>query len=191
MQKVTSYSEYEVTKIGFKFEGEDAYVSVACVGSSEEEMEQKAIKKKCRGVETTVAVKGTGKGTVKVSLHIPIAVYDNFYGMKLDSLIDGVTAYGRNSRHKRFAMVQEVEDENGILKNKAYPSCIVETGKKSKVENGGEEVAEIEIEIAVAPDEFGNGVYEAIPDNLDEEGKAKIADWMTAFTPEMVQLEQA
>ena len=39
------------------------------------------------------------------------------------------------------------------------------------------------------PDEFGNGLYEALVSELTDE-TAKTT-WMTAFTPELVQVESA
>lgn len=183
------FSEYEVTEQGIKFEDSEEFQSANCVGSSEEEMESRVVTKKCRGVVAKEAVKGTGKGTLKLSLHMPWAIYTEIYGMTLDTLIEGVKAYGSNSRHKRFAITQHVFDEDGAEKFKAYPNCIVETGLATKIENGAEEVAEIEMEIAVMPDEFGNGVYQALATELKDE-TAK-STWMTAFIPSMVQTPKA
>jgi hypothetical protein len=109
--------------------------------------------------------------------------------MNLDTVIEGVMAYGINSKHKNFACTQHVFDEDGEEKFKAYPKCIVETGVARKIENGAEEVAEIELEVSLMPDEYGNCVYEALASELsDETVKTK---WMTAFEPSMVQVKSA
>ncbi len=178
------FSDYEVDELGFKFEDEEDYKSAKCIGASEEEMEVKIITKLCRGVIAKENVKPTGRGTVKVTAHIPYGIYEAMFGMKLDSLIDGVRGYGRNSVHKHFSMTAHVTDEDGNEKLKAYPNCVVKTGKSSKIENGAEEVAQVEIEISVSPDEYGQGVYETLVEEVDE---TVATTWMTAFTPELVQ----
>lgn len=181
-------SEFEVKKIGFKFEGTDAYKSVECIGSMEEDMAVKTVTKKCRGVVKKKRSRGTGEGTVKVTAHIPYAIYVEAFGMDLDSLKEGVYAYGQNSIHKNFAMVANVEDEDGNEKLKAYPNAAMNTGVVRKIENGAEEVAELELEIGVMPDDFGNGMYES---PVEEDDEDTVNEWMTAFTPEMVQVESA
>ena len=178
------FSDFEIDQIGFKFSGSDAYQSAECIGSYEEGMNAKVIIKKCRGIVRKKIVKGTGEGTLKISAHIPYDIYTQMYGMNLDSLIEGVKGYGENSVHPNFSLVAHVKDEDGVEKYKAYPNCVIETGKASKTENGAEEVAEIEIEVAVSPDEYGQGVYEALDEDVDE---TVATTWMTAFTPALVQ----
>lgn len=179
------FSEYELRKMGIKFKSGEAYQSADCVGSCEEELDTKVVTKKCRGNIFKTTVKGTGSGTLTISMHMPYEIYAQAYGMNLDTLIEGVKAYGQNSRHEAFAIVQDVFDEDGVEKFKAYPNCIIQTGVSRKIENGAEEVAEIEMEISVMPDEFGNGMYEALASELKDE-TAKTT-WMTAFVPSMVQ----
>lgn len=179
------FSDFEVDQLGIKFNKETEYQSANCVGSCEEEMESKVITKSCRGIPFKKIVRGTGAGKLKLSLHIPWAIYTEFYGMNLETLIEGVKAYGKNSVHEGFGTVMHVKDEDGEEKYKAYPNCVMETGVVRKIENGAEEVAELEIEASVMPDEFGNGLYEALASELkDEQVKAQ---WMSAFTPELVQ----
>ena len=178
------FSDFELKQIGFKFKSGTAYQSVPCVGACEEEMEAKSITKSCRGVIVKKIVKGTGNGTLKITMHIPWAVYTQAYGMDLDTLIEGVKAYGRNSVHEGFGLVLNIEDEDGAEKFKAYPNCVMESGTSRKIENGAEEVAELELEVSIMPDEYGNGVYEALAEDIDE---AVAEAWMTEFTPALVQ----
>lgn len=186
-QKV--FSEFELLEMGFKFNGEDVYQSANCTGKNEEEMFVKIISKKCRGVVTKKVVKPTGEGRLKVTMHCPWDIYTKMYGMNLDTLIDGVKGYGRNSRHEGFGVVQRVIDEDDNEKLKAYPNCILEAGIKRSIENGAEEVAEIELEISVQPDEYGQGMYEALVSELSDESVK--TTWMTGFTPELVQTKEA
>lgn len=181
------FSDFELDQMGLKFKDSEAYESVDCVGSCEEEMESKTITKSCRGVVFKSVSRGTGKGTLKVSAHIPWAIYTKAYGMELKTLIEGVKAYGRNSIHTAFGVVMHIKDEDGEEKYKAYPNCIMTSGVARKIENGAEEVAELEIEISVMPDDYGNGMYEALASELKDETVA--STWMTAFSPELVQAE--
>ena len=73
----------------------------------------------------------------------------------------------------------------GEEKLKAYPVCTMDGGVARKVENGSEEVAEVELSISVMPDEYGQGMYEALKEDLSVGTTAN--DWMTKFTPAMVQ----
>lgn len=187
MSKV--FSDFELDQMGVKLEGSEAYIAVNCVGSSEEAMDARVVTKKCRGTVAKTVVRGTGTGKLKLKAHIPYDVYVGFYGMELDSLIEGVKAYGKNSKHKNFAVTQHVLDEDGIVKLKAYPNCVMTSGAARKIENGATEVAELELEADIMPDEFGNGMYEVLEADLtDSTVKSK---WMTNFTPEMVQIDEA
>lgn len=182
------FSDFEAKKIGVKFEDSEKYEFAECIGSDEDAADVKVITKKCRGVVRKKRVKPTGTGVKKLSLHCPWDWYVKAFGMKLATLIDGVYAYGEESVHEPFSMTELVEDEDGNEKLKAYPNCVIETGKATKIENGGEEVAEIELEISYMPDEFGNGQYEALASEIDEEVAEK---WLEEFTPEMVRITSA
>ena len=179
------FSEYELREMGVKFDGATEYVAANCVGSCEEELNVKIITKMCRGVVFKKTVKGAGDGKLAISMHLPWEVFTKAYGMELTTLKDGVKAYGENSRHKSFAITQHVFDEDGEEKFKAYPNCIIETGVSRKIENGAEEVAEVELEVSLQPDEYGNCVYEALASEL-EDATLK-SNWMTKFEPSMVQ----
>lgn len=183
----TVFSEYEIRSIGIKVAGDEAYTSVPCVGSLEEEMEALVVTKKCRGMTAKTRVKGTGSGTLTLSAHMPYGIYTKMYGMVNDGLVEGVQAYGRNSVHPQFSMVLDVFDEDGIEKLKAYPACILQAGPARSTENGSEEVAELEIEISVMPDDDGNGLYEAPVADLGTDTKQLRTKWMTDFTPELVK----
>jgi len=183
-------SEFELDQLGIKFEGEsNSYKTVECIGSCEEEMTVKTVTKSCRGVVKKKRSRGTGEGTLKLTAHIPWDIYTEAYGMNLESLKEGVKAYGQNSIHKVFALVGHVIDEDNNEKLKAYPNCTITTGVVRKIENGAEEVAELELEIGVMPDSYGNGMYEAVVSELTDASLKNT--WMTAFTPELVQVASA
>lgn len=184
----TVFSEYEARKIGVKFADSEKHEFAECIGSVEDTADVKVITKKCRGVVRKKRVKATGTGVLKISLHCPWAWYVKAFGMKLATLIDGVYAYGEESVHEEFSLTELVEDEDGNEKLKAYPNCVIETGKATKVENGADEVAEIELEVSYMPDEFGNGQYEALASEIEETVSEK---WLEEFTPELVRTTSA
>ena len=183
------FSEAEVRKIGIKI-GEATKADInECVGTWEEELEVKTVVKKCRGVVSKSRTKGTGNGTIKASMHMAQDLFAEMYGMKQEGLKDGVIAYGTKSLHPVFCVTALVLDEDDNEKLKAYPNCTIQTALTRKVENGAEEIAEIELELAITPDEEGNGMYEAVVTDLtDEDLKTK---WLESFTPELVKLGMA
>lgn len=186
MQGYGEFSEFELEEFGMKFPEETEHTVAGAVGTLEESMNTKTVTKKYKGVESKTRTKGTGAGELKISMHMSYEMYKKTYGMNLDTLIGGVCAYGQNSVHPVFSSTTKVKDEDGNVKFKAYPNCTVKEGMARKVENGAEEVAEIELTIAVMPDEHGNGLYEALESGLSEDIAGK---WMKEFTPEMVQVQ--
>ena len=179
------FSDFEVKDSSIKFEGDETATKMGCVGSFEESMNSKTVTKKCEGVVVKTVTRGDGTGELSLSLHMRYDLYLKSFGMASDGLIDGVYAYGRDSIHKPFTLTCRVLDEDGVEKLKAYPNCIISSGKAMKVENGAEEVAEGEITISVMPDENGNGVYEAITSKITD--STVKTDWLTNFTPDLVK----
>ena len=178
------FSEFEITEQHIKIGNSENYEDMNCVGSSEEEVEVKVITKKCRGVVAKEKVKGTGNGSLKLSLHMPYAIYTKLFGMEKEGLAKGVYAYGQGSVHPEFSLTQRVIDEDDAVMLKAYPRCIMETNPTIKIENGAEEVAEVEITAKLLPDDTGMCKYEALESELEDEVKTS---WLTAFTPDLVK----
>ena len=178
------FSEFEVKEQHIKMADEESYSTMSCVGSSEEELEVKIITKKCRGAIAKEKVKGTGNGTITESLHVPRDIYNKMYDMNRPNLKKGVYAYGQNSSHPEFSITQRVLDEDGVEKFKAYPRCVLESGPKRPVENGQEEVPELELTIKLLPDDNGECMYEALKSELDEETAGK---WLEHFDTSLVQ----
>lgn len=178
------FSDYEVRKLVFKFsDGEP--IEVPCVGSIEEELEVLTITKNCRGVPKKVRSRGKGTGTLKISAHVPNELLTKLYAMGLDNLKEGVRAYGQNSLHPEFVLTADVFDEDDDEKLKAWPRCLVQSNLSRKTENGAEEVAEMELEMSIMPDDDGNGMYEALVSELSD--SAAKTTWLTAFTPALVK----
>ena len=179
------FSEFEVQEQHIKVAGQESFMDMNCVGSSEEELEVKVITKNCRGVVAKKKIKGTGAGTLTESLHVPYDIYNMIYDMNQeDELLEGVVGYGQKSKHPEFALTQKVLDEDDVVKLKAYPRCIIESGPHRPVENGAEEVPELELTISLMPDEYGYCMYEALYDSVDE---TVAQTWLTGFTPALVR----
>ncbi len=178
------FSEYNIIQFNLKFESDDNYTECLKTGNIEEEMEAKTVSKKYGNVVAKQRTKGTGNGTLKVTGHMNYQKYCDAFGMKDDSLKTGIMGYGKNSRHKEFSITTLVEDEDGDFKYKAYPRATITNNMSRKIENEGEEVAEIELEIAVMPDKYGFGMYEALASELDEDSAAA---WMTEFDSDFAQ----
>lgn len=183
----TVFSEYDVRQMNAIFDDGDVG-TIKCVGSLEEESTVLTVTKNCRGVVSKTRTKGTGSGTLTVTAHIPIAIYRKMLAMSDEKLKSGVYAYGRNSLHPKFVLTADVFDEDDNEKFKAWPVCTMNTGPARTVENGAEEVAEVECEIAFNPDDYGYGSYEAtVADLSDNDAKTK---WMTEFDPELVRVDE-
>lgn len=182
---ITVFSEYEIKNSAIKINDASStdFKKVGCVGSIEEALDCLTVTKKCEGVIKKTVTRGAGTGETKISLHINYNLYVSLFGMDQEGLKEGVYAYGTSSRHKEFCYVAEVEDEDGNIKYIAYPRCSIKTGPSGKIENGGEEVQEIEMTFSLYQDDKGNCKYEAPAIELDEVTKGQ---WMTAFTSELV-----
>lgn len=179
------FSEFEIIEQHIKVAGEDTYEDMNCVGSIEEELAVRTITKKCRGRIRKKRTRGTGDGTLKESLHVPRTVYNKIYDMTREKLAKGVYAYGENSKHPEFSLTQKVLDEDENVKYKAYPRCILSSGPSRKIENGAEEVAELEMTIDLMPDENGECMYEALESELESEEIKQ--QWLTNFSLELVK----
>lgn len=182
------FSKFELRKMGVKISGSEAYKSADCVGTFEEELDVKIVSKMCRGVQVKTRPRGAGTGTVTVSAHVPYDIYCEMFDMgERDDLVEGVQGYGSNNFHKEFSIVADVydEDDNELLL--AYPRCIIQTGPNTNIENGAEEVAEIEVEISLMPDDSGYCRYECVVSDLHEGSTIKPDTWMSNFTPDMVK----
>lgn len=180
---IEQFSEFEVKESMVKFDDEAAAEKLGCVGKLGETLNAKTVTKKCEGVVVKSVTKGDGTGELTFTLHMRESVFAKMFGMVSEGLKAGVRAYGQSSRHKEFCYTCKALDEDGNVKLKAYPRCCVTTGITRNIENGVEEVAEIEVTAAIMPDEKGNGMYEAFADDLDE---TAVTSWLSNFNYDLV-----
>ena len=181
----TVYSRYEIKKSTIKVDGETSAAALNCVGSLEEELNVKTISKSCEGVVKKQRTRGDGTGNLTISLHMPYALYKKLYGMTSEGLLTGIAGYGKNSVHKTFTYTGVVQDEDGVELLVAYPNCVLTSGPSVTITNGAEEVAEIELEVGLMPDEYDYCKYEVmateLPTSITKE------KWLNEFSPSMVK----
>jgi hypothetical protein len=159
--------------------------SFGCVGKLEGETELKEIIKKCAGIEVK-KISRPQKMNMTITGHVPVAVVRNIFGLKADGLKPGVYAYGSKSKGTPFIFTADIVDEFEDLKKMiAFSNCTSTSGLKLTIENGGDEVAEIELEFTAMSDKSGEFYYEAITAEVADQ--EVVAKWHTQFTPELVK----
>ena len=119
-----------------------------------------------------------------MTAHIPYELYVRLHDMQREELVEGVYAYGQASLHPEVCVTADIFDEDDNEKFKAWPRCVISTGANQSIENGSDEVAEVELEIGYMPDDYNEGFYEALAANLDETVKTA---WLNSFTPALVR----
>lgn len=186
---IEQFSEFEVKESTVAFwdnatEKNGEAMSLGCVGSLEETLNTRTITKKCEGVLKKSVTRSDGSGEIKFTLHMRWEVFKEMFGLISEGLKAGVYAYGTGSRHKEFCYTAKVLDEDGNIKYKAYPKCCVTTGLASKIENGAEEVAEIEVTASVFADSNGNCMYQAFASDLDT---TTVGKWLEEFSADLVK----
>lgn len=187
-KKEIVFSEFEARAMRFIFGEGDVY-DVKCVGKVEQEATVTSIIKKCRGKVAKKRTRPTGEGVLKVTAHIPRELYTRMHDMEREELAEGVYAYGQSSLHPEVCVTADIFDEDDNEKYKAWPRCVISTGANSTIENGVEEVAEVELEIGFMPDDANEGFYEALASDLTDE--AIKTNWLNAFTRELVLKKDA
>lgn len=157
-----------------------------CIGQLEGETELRELVKRCEGVEVEKVTKPE-KMNMTVSAHIPVQVARDIFGLTSQDLKPGIWAYGSDSKGKKFAFTADVIDEfQDEVKLIAFPNCVSTTGFKIMVENGADELAELEIEFTAMKDVINKFYYEAILAELDD---VTIKDtWHTNFNRALVEM---
>lgn len=177
------FSYFGVKNSTVRFDGDSTAQRMGCVGTLTETMNNKTVTKKCEGVVKKSKTKGDGTGEIAFTLHMRRDVFLKSYGMETKGLKAGVYSYGQGSSHKEFCYTSHVLDEDDVELFVAYPRCVITSAMSHKIENGAEEVAEIECTASVMPDEYGQGKYEALADDLDEVTRSQ---WLENFSRTLV-----
>ena len=184
------YSYFECDQLAIKVAGDESYTRDDCIGSLTVERETKTVTKKCRGVVKKRKTKPTGNGTITVKMHIKLALHRKMNAMINTGLQPGVYAFDNTSSMPEFSLVGRVKDEDDNILFLGYPRCKIEEINSLEIENGAEEVAEVEMKISYMPDEYNKGEYQALEAELT--GNELNADnWMTDFDSDVAQVDTA
>lgn len=181
----TTFDEYKVTNASIQWFDGKTYtpgVKLGCTGKLELETEMKSVVKKCEGdevrhVDIPTQIQGTWTG------HLPVENLRKVWGLTNDGLQQGVYSYGTNSRQGRGILTFEVLDlDETVSMMRAFTNMQFSDGLKWELENGGEEIAEIEQAFIAMKDDNNQFYYEALSADLDADLKSK---WLTGFQPEL------
>ncbi len=180
------YSPYEVDQLAIKVAGDESFTRDDCVGKLTVERETKTVTKSCRGVVKKRKTKATGNGTVTLSMHVKLELYRKINGMTNSGLQPGVYAFDNTVAMPEVSILARVKDEDDNIMYKAFPRCKVEEINTMEIENGSEEVKEVEMKLSFMPDDYNKGEYEALAEELT--GSVLNADnWMTSFSSALAQ----
>lgn len=187
MPTVTNFDSVRLTNVSIQYI-RDTGVQLdgkpfGFVGTLETETEMMEFIKRVEGVEVNRKTKPV-KMSNTITGHIPVEVARELFGLSNDQLKIGVYAYGANAKNLRFALTADVIDEfQDITKIIAFPNCVNDSGFKISIENGADELAELEIEFTALQDANGNFYYEAITDELEPITAASfISEWHRNFS---------
>lgn len=192
MELTEQFDNYEITNGMFrqmKAGQLQTAEKLGCTGTITVEAETKKVTKKCEGKtakEKTIVEKlnCTFKG------HMPVGVLRKVYGLTDADLKTGVIGYSRSSVGASGALTFDEYDlgrENHKLV--AFPNITFTDGLKFTIENGKEEIAEIEVAFSALFDANGYCYYEALAGQADLEEAIKNG-WNSSFAPELVKKPQ-
>lgn len=181
------YSYFECDQLAMRVAGEEEYTRDDCVGTLSVERETKTVTKSCRGVVKKRKTKPTGNGTINLKMHIKMALYRKIHAMTNEGLQPGIYAFDNTEPMPEFSLTARVKDEDDNIMFLGYPRCKIEEINSMEIENGAEEVAEVEMSVSYMPDDYNKGEYQALEVELT--GDVLNADnWMTDFDSETAQL---
>ena len=187
MTSAEVYSYFECDQLAIKVAGDNEYTRDDCVGSLEVERETKTVTKSCRGVVKKRKTKPTGNGTITLKLHIKLGLYRKMTAMTNEGLQPGIYAWDNTVPMPEGSVAAMVKDEDDNIMFLGYPRCKVEELNTLSIENGAEEVAEVEIKLSYMPDDYNKGEYQALADELTGDVLTP-ENWMTTFSSETAQL---
>lgn len=182
------YSYFECDQLAIKVAGDEAYTRDDCVGSIEVERETKTVTKSCRGVIKKRKTKATGNGTLTLKMHVKLALYRKLYAMTNEGLQPGVYAFDNTVAMPEASITARVKDEDDNIMFLGYPRAKVEEINTLSIENGAEEVAEVEMKLSYMPDDYNKGEYQALEVELTG-NELNAENWMTDFSSELAQAE--
>lgn len=131
-------------------------MALGCVGSLSGQAEVRTKQLMCAGVPVAQRVKPLYMD-ITYTGHIPVAVYKTLFGLKTDAVATEKRSYAVDSEHAsgEFSFV-ETEFYGKTTRTRTFPNATVISGMAFSVENGAEEVAEVELTIRALKDDNGD-----------------------------------
>jgi hypothetical protein len=190
---VETFDSISIKNASIQFKSSDGTIvpgtKFGALGSIDGETELKPLVKTQEGVEVKRRDKPM-KMNLTVSAHIPVKVIRDVFGITNTDLKPGIYKYSKLAEGKEFILTADVIDEfEDITKLVAFPNSITASGYQFSIENGAEEVAEVELSLAAYPDDQGNIMYEAYVSELEDQTIAET--WHTSFDYSLVELVPA
>ncbi|TGB04690.1 phage tail protein [Halobacillus salinus] len=180
--KITNASAQFKNSDGTQGEGE----KFSCIGSVEGETTLKELIKRCEGVEVGKKVKPE-KMELTVTGHVPVVIVRKLFGLSNQDLKEGVYKYSQSSVGQDFVLTADVIDEfEDVTKLIAFPNCTSTNGFGFSLENGGDEVAQMEVTLTAYPDAMKNLYYEVLVSELADDSTVPDT-WHTAFDYTLVE----
>ena len=183
------FSEYTVTNVALKPDGAQAYTNIDGAGSASEEYERKVITKAKSNVVVKKIARSAGSGTLTMSLHVPMDLYNTIQGMlkgTAGSVISGVSVLPGRVQIPHLEIAMEIEDEDGDKKFKYFPDAVSSAFSRS-VSSESDTVAEVEMTFNLSVDEYDQIMYEALADDLPTTGAITKETWMSSVSSAALQ----
>ncbi len=187
------FSEYTVVDVAFKPKDAGSYTDVDGAGSASEEYERKVITKAKSNVVVKKIARAAGSGTLTLSLHMPIDLYNELQGLlkgAAGEVISGVSALPGRVQIPTTEIAMEIEDEDGDTKFKYFPVASSSAFSRS-VSSESDTVAEVEMTFDLSVDAYGNIMYEAPKRDLPTSGPLTQSNWMSTVSSALLQASGA
>lgn len=158
---------------------------LGCTGKISVEAETHKVTKKCEGkVAREVTI--IDKLNIVFTGHMPVGILRAAFGLTNADLKAGIYGYGKKSIGAEGNITFDVYDLGRDNKKMiAFPNVAFVDGLKFSIENGSEEIAEVEMNLSGMFDENDCCYYEAFEDDITEDGVK--TGWSKTFEPKLVK----
>ncbi|HHJ2556268.1 TPA: phage tail protein [Streptococcus pyogenes] len=158
---------------------------LGCTGEISVEAETHKVTKKCEGkVAREVTI--IDKLNITFKGHMPVDMLRESFGLTNADLKEGIYGYGRKSIGAEGSLTFDVFDLGREVKKLiAFPNVAFVDGLKFALSNGGEEIAEVEMNLSGMFDENDFCYYETFEDDLKDESVK--TGWSKTFEPKLVK----
>lgn len=182
---LNNFETYRITKGQYIPKEGGTAIAIPCIGKLTAEPDVSEITKKCEGVVSD-SIPKINFLTVTISGHFALKHLRELFGLSIEGLKTGVYKLNKVVKSKAGTYTFEVwnmhETEKMLI---AFPNMAYIGGFALNIENGVEEIAEVELEFKAMVDKEGNFYYEGLESEITEP-QVK-TDWGTKFTPTLVK----